>query len=477
MILFENLMVKNFIKLTPAEKKITEQHNLKTFGDFLLNFPKKPKTYITFEDWLNSNRNLLQQQTQKRVYAFCELANPLQRKNLTIVRAKTRVKNQTIVLNLNWFFSPFIKFVVKKHPTCFVRGKISVFKNQYYLFNPKISSNTDKFNQPEYHSSFHGKTHKKYVDILKKILTLCGKCSILDTDSRLDMFGGNERLKNIREMHTKNADQTLKKKILTFSMEMQILNLMLKKKQKHVHAQQHNRSDLKNQINEFFVFHKKKFSYEQIKSSKNIIEKIFLHNKSEIVLQGEVGSGKTGCIFLISQCFVRLTEKTAVIISPTKILNRQTYNFFSKKTKLKNFQICDANNKVKKIEKQFIYICTHSIFFTANQTLNKNNSIKLVIIDEEQKFGIQQVQQLRESSKINEQSVVVRVSATPIPKTMLMCHLSYYFLEVLKNNFTRQIHTNVLFGAKQCLQNLICRIQKIDSFGKKHNCKNHELCT
>ena len=141
------------------------------------------------------------------------------------------------------------------------------------------------------------------------------------------------------------------------------------------------------------------------------------------LIQGDVGSGKT-IVSLISALNVINSGYQVALMVPTEILAKQHYNFASNFFK-KNIDIelltGKTNYSVKKkiiekirLNKTNLIIGTHALF--QKKIYYKN--LGLIIIDEQHKFGVRQRKEL--SDKGGNNCDVLVMSATPIPRTMIM---------------------------------------------------------
>ena len=138
---------------------------------------------------------------------------------------------------------------------------------------------------------------------------------------------------------------------------------------------------------------------------------------------GDVGFGKTEVA--MRAAFIAAKCKTQVlVIAPTTILARQHYETFSKRFEDENISIGHLSRLTKDKEKKNIssklkdgtidiVIGTHSLL--SNKILFKN--LCLVIIDEEQRFGVTQKEKLK---NLIVNSHILTLTATPIPRTLHM---------------------------------------------------------
>ena len=193
-----------------------------------------------------------------------------------------------------------------------------------------------------------------------------------------------------------------------------------------------------------------KLPFELTKNQYKIINDINNYNNTQyretVLLQGDVGSGKTIVSLLTAIPFIQ-KHKQVAYMAPTEILANQIYN--NVLNHLDNEEVNpilltgSSKNKSKiyeKIEKgifNFI-IGTHAIF---QENLNFS-SLAYVIIDEQHRFGVQQRLYLAEKG-IN--TNILLMSATPIPRTLALAQYGEIEQVILKEKpaFQKPIITKV----------------------------------
>ena len=142
------------------------------------------------------------------------------------------------------------------------------------------------------------------------------------------------------------------------------------------------------------------------------------------LLQGDVGSGKTIIAVIISYLIFLSGNKT-ILMAPTEILVKQHYQTFKNFLKGKNINISLITAKEKpEILKSDIIIGTHALL---HHNFAKEK-IALVIIDEQQRFGVAQRNILH--SKGNNPHLL-SMTATPIPRTIALTLYSDLDLSVI----------------------------------------------
>ena len=166
-----------------------------------------------------------------------------------------------------------------------------------------------------------------------------------------------------------------------------------------------------------------KIPFKLTKSQKDVINEIFSDMNEESpmkrLLQGDVGSGKT--IVAAAAIYATiLSSYQAVLMAPTEVLAEQHYNSLSKILLFDDFKVHLLTSSVKERKEimntinsgdpAFI-IGTHALI----QENIKFNNLGLAIIDEQQRFGVQQRKKLTTDLKTTPDQLVM--TATPIPRT------------------------------------------------------------
>jgi len=172
----------------------------------------------------------------------------------------------------------------------------------------------------------------------------------------------------------------------------------------------------------------KSLPFELTSSQKKVLNEINLDLISDYrmfrIIQGDVGSGKTIVSLLAISNIIKSGYQCA-LMCPTEILAKQHYelakkvfkdiglkiNFLTGKTEYKKKKeiLLDLSNG-----KTDLLIGTHALF----QKKINFKRLGLVVIDEQHKFGVKQRSDL--AIKGGNECDVLLMSATPIPRTMMM---------------------------------------------------------
>ncbi len=143
------------------------------------------------------------------------------------------------------------------------------------------------------------------------------------------------------------------------------------------------------------------------------------------LLEGEVGSGKTVVAFAAAAMIADSGRQTA-IMAPTELLARQHYGNaieWLEKAGLKTVLIAAGRNNEELKQALFeaglgsadVIIGTHALF----QERVKLKRLGLVVIDEQQRFGVEQRSRLIGKGS---HPHVLLMTATPIPRTLALAH-------------------------------------------------------
>ncbi len=172
----------------------------------------------------------------------------------------------------------------------------------------------------------------------------------------------------------------------------------------------------------------KTFPYEetpgQIKAINDVKSDMESSSPMDRLICGDVGFGKTEVAMRASFKAVQ-NGKQAAIISPITILADQHYKSFKKRMEPLNIRVemlsrfrtskqqKEIVEKLKKGEVDVI-IGTHRLI----QPDIRFKNLGIIVVDEEQRFGVKQKEKLKEMRK---EVDILTLTATPIPRTLNIC--------------------------------------------------------
>ena len=179
--------------------------------------------------------------------------------------------------------------------------------------------------------------------------------------------------------------------------------------------------------NEDHVRFEKAFEYELTQDQRKAIHEIKQDMESkkpmDRLLCGDVGFGKTEVAILAAYKAV-YDQKQVAFLCPTTILSQQHYKVFMNRFKHEAVNIAVLNRFVPQSEQKRILKDLKDgkidILIGTHRILSKDVIFKdlgLLIIDEEQRFGVQHKERIKE---LKTSIDVLSLSATPIPRTLQM---------------------------------------------------------
>ncbi len=343
-----------------------------------------------------------------------------------VICSDDKKKINIIFFNTNEFY---IKKILPIKKTVLISGKISYYKNNYQITNPtyiRPFENREEILKifPKY-SLTDGLTEKIYRKLIQNTLEKIKGNEDWHASSFLKKNKFNKIKKTFENLHgPKNKISIDSKDYKRIAYDEIFSNLlMLLKARKIVKTKK-----VKNKYYSLGIEKKilKNFPYKLTEGQKNILKELEQDSKSKFrmfrLIQGDVGSGKT-ILALILAAKVCESKHQVAYMAPTEILSKQQYVQAKKLFALTNIKIeiltSSTSNKKEVIEnlsrgKIDLIIGTHSLF----QKQIKFKNLGLIIIDEQHKFGVKQRISLAKKGGGN--CDVLLMSATPIPRTMMM---------------------------------------------------------
>ena len=327
----------------------------------------------------------------------------------------------------------YIRKILPLNELVAVSGKINFFRNKYQITNPTYVEKIDQIELvkkiiPKY-SLTEGLTEKTYSKIIEKVfknMPLIEEWHDKNFIKKMNFLSWSE---SIKKLHNSNLKKDLNSNYLKRLAYDEIFSNLL------FHS--NNRNKIKKIKKDKKIFKKiyssaliKTLPYTLTEGQYDVANEIEFDLRSNQrmfrILQGDVGSGKTIVSILAALNTIEAGYQCA-LMAPTAILAEQHFLLFKKlikntdlklkyslltgKTELKERKIVLEDLKKNKIN---FLIGTHALF----QKIINFKKLGLVIIDEQHKFGVQQ--RINFAKKGGTNCDVLLMSATPIPRTMMM---------------------------------------------------------
>ena len=310
-----------------------------------------------------------------------------------------------------------------------ISGKVNYFKKNYQITNPDYVTTLENQeyvtkNIPKYNLT-KGINEKKYRSISEQIINNLPNIEdwlntkFIKKNNLIEWNDGIRRLHNSKES---TNTQSLSYRRIVFD-ELCANFLALSENRKRI-----KKDKIPKVFNsEYSMKIIKNLSFNLTKSQINVLNEInsdlLSKNRMFRIIQGDVGSGKT-IVSLLTIINVIKSGYQCALMAPTEILARQHY-VLSKKIFKNNIKIEFLSGKTEyKLRKKILdnlkngkidlLIGTHALF----QKKIFFKKLGLAVIDEQHKFGVKQRSDLAKKGGSN--CDVLLMSATPIPRTMMM---------------------------------------------------------
>jgi transcription-repair coupling factor (superfamily II helicase) len=196
------------------------------------------------------------------------------------------------------------------------------------------------------------------------------------------------------------------------------------------------------------------FEYEetpdQIKAIEDVLEDLASDRPMDRLICGDVGFGKTE--IAVRAAFKVVSDgKQAAVLVPTTVLAEQHYETFKKRMDtyairveiLSRFKTKAEQSKILgrlRSGKIDILIGTHRIL----QRDVKFSNLGLLVIDEEQRFGVRQKEALKKYRSLVD---VLAITATPIPRTFQMSMMGVRDLSIIETPPEDRLAIQTYFSA------------------------------
>ncbi len=428
--------VKNLKGIGPQLSKYLKVKKIEKIKDILLNLP--------YSETDRSKITSISKLEIGKIQTIKVLVKKLNFPRIRNLPNKIICEDQTGQVDIVYFNSRegYLRKIYPLNEWVIISGKVNFFKNKYQITNPEYVTTKERENYvlkniPKY-SLTKGLNEKKYRSISEQVIQ---NLPLID-DWLSEKFLSKHKLfswnKTIRKLHFSNESKNNKSnsfRRLVFD-EICANFLTLSKNRKRIRSQKINKI-----FSERYSFNVLKIlPFNLTAEQKKALNEINLDLKSNKrmfrILQGDVGSGKT-IVSLLSMVNTIESGYQCALMGPTEILSFQHYElakkilkdtnivieFLSGKTELKKRKQILKNLESGKIN---LLIGTHALF--QKKVLFKN--LGLAVIDEQHKFGVKQRSEF--ALKGGKNCDVLVMSATPIPRTMMMSTYGDMDISIIK---------------------------------------------
>ena len=324
----------------------------------------------------------------------------------------------------------YIRKILPINTKVVISGKVKYFKNKYQITNPAYVVPVDKEDYvnkiiPKY-SLTEGLTEKVYRNLVEQVLKKITDLNEWHDKEILKKIGDVRWAKSVFSLHEKRENNLNSQYYRRLAYDEILSNLLvLSKVRKRIKKLKKKNKQFNNELYNKLI---KNFNFSLTNNQKKVIDEINKDLKSNYkmfrILQGDVGSGKTIVSFVTAANVIK-SKYQVVMMAPTEILAKQHFNLAKKIFRSTDINIGFLTGKAKSKYKEDIQkklqdgnidflIGTHALF--QKNIVFKN--LGLAIIDEQHKFGVKQ--RIRLSNKGGKDCDLLLMSATPIPRTLIM---------------------------------------------------------
>lgn len=370
------------------------------------------------------------------------------RRGLSIVTCS--ITNNDITVKCNWFNQPFAARSLKIGDAVYVLGKIKKFNRVIQITNPT-------FITPQ-------KEDGNIIPVYKTAIpsrTFASAVSAALENTRVNSFVPTELVDEFRLIHLQRALRSVHFPKDYFELETAKRSVAIENLAYVMSSYRLLKDDSRtfsyNASNDVIEEFKKSLPFALTGGQNEAIDAILKVMRSErlmnMLVQGEVGCGKT-VVALCAMYFAARSGYQSAFMCPTEVLARQHYDTMVKLLEplgVKTQLLCASMNKTQREIAVFnIKYGAVSCVVGTQSLISDNieyNNLRLVIVDEQQRFGVNQRAKLEEKGKKTD---VIVMTATPIPRTLA---LSLYgelqqveIRSVPKNRPT--VHTSIVPSSK-----------------------------
>ena len=407
-------------KLTGVGEKTAsklKKIGLETIQDLILYFPR---------DWQDLSKISFIKDLQKdelvTIKVKIDIINSKRawKKRMNLTEALVSDKSDSI--KIIWFNQPFIAKTLKQGEEVYFSGKVTQDKYGLHLNNPTYekankTQTTHTARIVPIYSLTKGVTDKQLRFLISEALKTAKNIPEWLPEEIIKKNKLNDLSWAYKKIHFPDSLEELDeaRKRLKFD-ELFIIQLYTQNLKKEVQAQKAPTIKFKEkEIKEFVESLPFSLTTAQKKSAWRILQDLEKNTPMNRLLEGDVGSGKT-VVAALAMYVAALNGYQSVLMAPTEILAEQHYKTICELLQADDVALITRTHK-KKLDNSRIIIGTHALI---QKKINFDN-LGLAIIDEQQRFGVEQRKALRYKSG-NSKTVphLLSMTATPIPRSLAL---------------------------------------------------------
>ena len=408
----------------PKLSKYLKQKKIEQIKDIILNLP--------YSETDRSKLYKLNELKVGKIQTVKALVKKLNFPRINNLPSKIICEDETGKIDIVYFNSRegYLRKLYPINEWVIISGKVNYFNKKYQMTNPDYVTTLDnqKYvvkNIPKYNLT-KGINEKKYRLISEQVIN---NIPVLNDWLELDFIKKNNLLswnESIKKLHnSKDGKSNLSKSFRRLVFDELCANFFtLSDNRKRIRKNKSAKKFSKSKSNIII----KKLPFLLTNSQQNVLKEINedLSSTKRMfrIVQGDVGSGKT-IVSLLAIANIIESGYQCALMGPTEILAKQHYQLAKKIYSNLDFKIDFLTGKTEtryrkeilknlQMGKTNLLIGTHALF----QKKINFKKLGLIVIDEQHKFGVKQRSELAKKGGSN--CDVLLMSATPIPRTMMM---------------------------------------------------------
>lgn len=393
-----------------------EKLGIQNFEDFLYHIP------FRYDDFsLISKINRVQPGEIVTIQGTVSEINNEFTKNFKRLQ-KAEIADETGTIEVIWFNQPYLTKVIHKNDKIALSGEINWFSKKLVMQSPEyeiinISEAIHTGRLVPVYPETRGVTSKW---LRRQIYRLIKENQFIEhlPDSIINNHGLieiNEAIEQIHFPKTINNAEESRQRLAFDELFLLQLSAMYRKLNwnKNLISNPFLITKFKNEAEKFL----KKLPFNLTNAQKKVVQEIFkdlaLDKPMNRLLEGDVGSGKT-VVSAIAMYTSFLNGFQSVLMAPTEILAQQHYKVISDLLTPFKIKVGLATGSQKTKIKNFdVMVGTHAVL---EKGINFDK-LGLVVIDEQQRFGVEQRALIRSKGK---NPHLLTMTATPIPRTIAL---------------------------------------------------------
>lgn len=411
-----------------------------TASDLLLRFPDK---------YIFANRQFDVSVRDGDETSFCgevfsEAKRQYIRRGLTMVVCS--IKSNGKIIKCSWFNQPFAARSLKVGDAVSVIGKVKRFKSTVQLVNPTVFARQSGDGDiiPVYKTSIPSRT---FAAAVKTALENIRVSSYVPTYIS-EKYGLLPLQKAIWSVHAPKTPEELATARRSVAIE-QMCYVMTTYRLLKNDTRDFFYDKPSSAVGKFISSLPFALTRDQESAINDILGVMTSDKLMNMLVQGEVGSGKT-VVAVAAMYYAALCGYQSALMAPTEVLARQHYETVSKLLEPLGIRVqllCASMNKPRRDAALFNIRYGAASCIVGTQSLIGDNisfaDLRLVIVDEQQRFGVNQRAKLE--SKGQKTDMIV-MTATPIPRTLALSlygELQQTYIRSLPANRPK-IHTSIV---------------------------------